>query len=402
MSSYARLRVTRCRLGALSVVLVVLAGSVLAGCGSSSASHSASAGGGGSPGQAAGSSSGVAAAAAAVAKLTGPVTSYPPVAPVKGTPSLRGKTVWYVPIGQSVPIVAAMGAAMQSALNHLGITTHVCDGQLLPTTIASCLNQAVTQGANAVVTSYVDYKMVPTAINNVVAHKIPVLVAGEANDAGSAAGKLLGFYNTNPTVNKLAGLAIDAATADSKGDAQILYIGADDSPALTQLNAQAAQDAQTSCPSCAFHGLTYLTPDLPKVPAEISSALVRYPNTNYVVIGEDTALAQVTQGINSAGYGTKLKVTSVNGGLAPLQTMKSGNLLVQDVGISPTYLGWGFADGIVRMMAGQTPTAYVGGIRVFDKQNVSSLTLTPAAYATNDWYGTPSFQSMFLNAWAGK
>jgi ABC-type sugar transport system substrate-binding protein len=325
------------------------------------------------------------------------------VAPVKGgAASLKGKTVWYVSIGQAVPIVAAFGNGMQKALAHLGVKTHVCDGRLLPTTIASCLNQAATQGASAVVTSYIDYKMVPTAMNNLVAHKIPVLVAGEANDAGSAAGKLLGFYNTNVGVNQLARIAVDAAVADSKNKAQILYIGAVDSPALVTLNSDAAAEAHAKCPSCAFHGLTYITPDIPKVPSEISAALIKYPKTNYVVVGEDTAYQAVVQGINAAGYGNKVKVTSVDGSLAPLQSMKSGKLLIDDVGISSTYLGWGFADGIVRMMRGQAPVSYVGGIRVFNKKNVAGLKLTPAAYASNQWYGAPSFENAFVKAWAGK
>jgi hypothetical protein len=33
---------------------------------------------------------------------------------------------------------------------------------------------------------------------------------------------------------------------------------------------------------------------------------------------------------------------------------------------------------------------------------VSGLALTPAAYATEAWYGSNSFEQQFLNAWAGR
>jgi ribose transport system substrate-binding protein len=411
MSVHVGLLARRPRVGVVCLTGVVIACGLFAGCGSTASSSATSSGSATSVGSggatsagsvSAGSGGGVSAAAAAVAKLTGPVTSYPAVSPVTGTASLKGKTVWWIPIGEEVPVVDVFGSAMQSALAHLGISMHSCDGRLLPTTIASCLNQAVRQGASAVVTGYVDYKMVPTAMNAVVAHKIPLLVAGEPDDAGPAAPKLLAFANTDPAVSQMARLGIDAAISDSNGKAQILYIGAVDSPALVQLNSDAAQEAQARCPSCVFHTVTYLTPDLPKVPSEISAALIRYPKTTYVVAAEDIAMPLVIEGVESAGFGTKIKFTTLNGSLVPLEKMKSGSPIVDDIGISGSYLGWSFADGIVRMMVGHTPVAYDGGIRVFDKQNVASLTLTPAAYATNAWYGPSAYQSAFLNAWAGK
>ena len=37
-----------------------------------------------------------------------------------------------------------------------------------------------------------------------------------------------------------------------------------------------------------------------------------------------------------------------------------------------------------------------------DKGDVAGLKLTPAAYATQAWYGSNSFEKGFENAWAGK
>lgn len=399
MSRFTSVRAARRTVVVIAVAGAVLAGLVVAGCGSSSASNTSS-----TSGTSTGSSSpGVAAAAAAVKAVTGQVASYPNVPKVTGNvASLKGKTVWYVPIGEAVPIVAAFGSSMQSALARAGIKTHICDGAFLPTTIASCLDQAVTQGASAVVTAYIDYKQVPTAINNVVSHNIPLLVAGESDDAPASEPKTLGFYDNTGVTDQLGRLAIDTAIADSDGKAQILFIGASDSPSLDAANAGDAAEAKAKCPSCAFHALTYYTASIQKVPSEISAALIRYPNTTYIVDQEDTSLADVVQGVQSAGFTNKVKITAVDGSLAPLQSIASGTLVTNDVGVSAYYVGWGFADGIIRLMLGEKPIAYGGGIRDFTKQNVAGLTLTPAAYATNAWYGPASFEQSYLAAWGVK
>jgi hypothetical protein len=71
-----------------------------------------------------------------------------------------------------------------------------------------------------------------------------------------------------------------------------------------------------------------------------------------------------------------------------------------DVGFSPIYEGWQFTDGILRMMTGGLPdSSGLGVIRVFTKDNVGNLQLTPAAYATNAWYGSNAYEQTFLTAW---
>ena len=109
-----------------------------------------------------------------------------------------------------------------------------------------------------------------------------------------------------------------------------------------------------------------------------------------------------TQGIQTAGYANKVKLFSANGNLSSLQQVKGGKLLTADVGISATYFGWLFADGIERLLTGSLPKPTTTVERVFTKSNVTGLSLTPAAYATEAWYGSNAFEQQFLTAWAGK
>lgn len=367
------------------------------GAPSSSAASSASSG---TSAPAAGGALSLAAMQADLAKFTGEVSSTAALKPVAGGVSkLKGKTVWYIPIGSAVPILNAFGVGMKGALDKLGIKLQVCDGKFLPTTMASCINQAATQGADGVVTGYIDYQLVPTAFDNLVAHKIPVLIAGEAPDGGKTSSPALAFDDTSPTINALQRLMNESVIVDSKGKAKVLFIGVTDSPQLKGAAAYSKKFYADNCPGCTFTEIDYNTASLNKLPSQVTSALIAHPDTTYVAAEVDAAGAGAVSGIQTAGFSNKVKFASTNGALDALQRIKSGSGQYVDVGTGGIYLGWQFADGIVRMMTGALPVNGFGVVRVFTKENVANLTLTPAAYATNAWYGSDDFQKTFLTAW---
>jgi ribose transport system substrate-binding protein len=383
----------------------------LAACSSSSSSDSKSGGsatGAGDASVAAGASGSsgaaggdpVARAKADLAKYTGEVTSYAAVKPLSGGVSaLKGKTVWYVPIGSAVPILSAFGDGIQQAVTKIGMKYRTCDGKFLPTTIASCLNQAATQGADAVITGYIDYQLVPTAFDNLVAKNIPVLIAGEKPSGGKTPSPKLAFYDTSASINVLQQLGADVTIADSNGSAKVLFIGVTDSPSTKAAATFAKQYYADNCPKCTFTEIDYNTASLNKVPSQVSSALISHPDTKYVFPALDAGAPGALSGIQSAGFTNKVKLVSTNGALDSVQRVKAGGVQIADIGFSPIYAGWQFTDGLLRMMTGSTPIETVGAIRAFVKDNVGDLDLTPAAYATNKWYGPDTFQQTFLSAW---
>lgn len=379
------------------VAAIALTTATTAACSSGSAGSTSSGAAGATPGTSA--STTIAAAQADLAKFTTGVSNYATIPPVAGLSALKGKTVWYVPIGSAVPILNAFGVGTQGALAKLGINFHTCDGKFLPTTIASCLNQAASQGADGVVTGYVDYKLVPTAFDNLVAHHIPVLVAGEANDSGKPDSATMAFDDTTPTIEVLQKLDDEAVIADSNGKAKILFVGVTDSPQTLDGAAYSKQFFKDNCPDCTFNEIDYNTASLNKVPSQVSAALISHPDTTYVVVELDAAGANAVSGIQTAGFTNKVKLASTNGGLDALQRIKAGQVQFVDVGVSATYLGWQFTDGIARMMVGRLPASGLGIVRVFAKTNVDALTLTPDAYASGAWYGSDAYQQNFLTAW---
>lgn len=334
-----------------------------------------------------------------LAKFTDEVSSTPDLKPVTGLSKLKGKTVWYIPIGSAVPILNAFGIGMQGALDKLGMKLHTCDGKFLPTTMASCINQAATQGADGVVTGYIDYQLVPTAFDNLVSHKIPVLVAGEAPSGGKTDSPALAFDDTTPTINLQQKLMAESVIVDSKGKAKVLYLGVTDSPQLKAGAAYSKAFFKDNCPDCTFTEVDYNTASLNKLPSQVSSALISHPDTTYVAAEVDAAGQGAVSGIQTAGFTNKVKFAATGGALDALQRIKAGGVSFVDAGTSAIYFGWQFTDGIVRMMVGGLPVNGLGVVRVFTKDNVGSLSLTPADYASHAWYGSNDFQQSFLTAW---
>ncbi|GAB2456592.1 sugar ABC transporter substrate-binding protein [Jatrophihabitans fulvus] len=360
--------------------------------------------GGGSTGTGGGGGGGggavVAKAKASLAKYSGEVSSYDAVKAIPGgVKSLKGKTVWYVPIGSAVPILNAFGSGVEQAVTKIGMRYKTCDGKFLPTTISQCLSQAASQGADAVITGYIDYALVPNAFDNLVAKNIPVLVAGEKPSAGKSDSPKLAFYDTTKTIELLQKLGADAIIADSGGKAKVLYIGVDDSPQTKQAAIFAKKYFAQACKECTYKEISYNTASLNKVPSQVSSALIANPETTYVFPALDAGAPGALSGIQTAGYSNKVKLASTNGALDSVQRVKAGNVQFADIGFSPIYAGWQFTDGILRMMTGGTPVPTTGIVRAFTKDNVGDLELTPKAYATNDWYGSDDFEKTFLTAW---
>jgi ribose transport system substrate-binding protein len=328
--------------------------------------------------------------------------SFGTVVPVANVPDLHGKTVWYIPIGASVPVLSTIGVAMTDALKNLGADVHVCDGKFLPTTIGGCMTTAVNQGASAIVTGFVDYSLIPTAFQNVVAHHIPVLVGGEPPSSGQTSNSKLAFFDVSGLTRTAFKLMSDAAIVDSNGSGEVLALRLTDSSATSANSDVGIAELKQYCAKCRMHTVDLQTAKVDKLGSAISAALVSHPGTRYVIIPQDAYLPAALPGIQSAGFTSKVEIITAGGSTAGLQQVKSG-AIAYNVGQGAIYNGWGFADATVRLLAGAEVQAETDGpVRVFTKSNVANLTLSEAAYASPAWYGSDQFAKDFLTAWGVK
>jgi ribose transport system substrate-binding protein len=382
---------------AAAIALALAATLAIAACGSSS-NKSSTSGGGGGPG--------VAAAKARVAELMKPTTSFPPPGPpLKNVRSLSGKTVWYVPITEKVEFFQAVTSGLRKALGKAGVKLRSCSGEANPSATASCVNQAVDARAGAIVLDAIPIAVAAQAFEAAKASNIPVLVTdqeppppGVPGGVKSGIGDSKLAYTLSPLEFEKA--AADWIIADSNGKANVLISELTDSPS-TQIWIEkgAIGEFKSKCPGCKTYVSKINIASLQLAPSKTSSDLLRHQDVNYMLPEFDATVQPIQAGVQQAGFRNKVKAISVSGLLFALQQVKSDGFLKADVGIDYAYQGWAIADEVFRMMLGEKPVVEKVPMRLFTKENVGSLKLTPQAEASGEWYGSSAFDQMFTKLW---
>jgi ribose transport system substrate-binding protein len=393
-----RQRALTCRMRLAATATVAVATAVLAAaCGSSTPSTSTPSSGT--------SGSGVVQAQAVVARESRPTTSFPPPGPPINVRSLRGKSVWYIPLSLSVPVFAISNGTLQTALSKVGLTEHSCSAQATPSGTAACINQAVAANAGAIVTDAIPVALASNAFANAESHHIPVLVqdqlpptGGPGTVRGSGDDKLA--YQPLQAAN-LPEAAADWTIADSHGKANVLLEPYTDSPSTLSYMDSTTALFKKLCPACTLSDQKIGIATASLAASQTSSALLSHPNVNYVLPEYDALDQGVEQGIQQAGFASKVKVATSAGDLPALQAIKAGKISV-DAGEDFPYIGWADADEAMRMMLGKPVVKELPPLRLFTAANVGSLSLTPAAQASGSWYGSDEYMSMFEHLWGVK
>ena len=319
-----------------------------------------------------------------------------PGPPVKNVAGLKGKVVFYVPIGLKVPYFQVVLSGLRDAAATAGLVLRPCDPNFSPSGVAQCLTQAANQNAGAVITDAIPPEFAQQAINLLKSRHIPILVSEEGSHPGTP--ELA--YNSGPT-ELMTSLAADWIIADSNGTANIVLPEITDSAAsIGYVENGAIPEIHKHCPGCKLTVFKTTTAQLSRLPSLISTALVRDPKVNYILSEFDADVAAIIQGLQTVTAARHVKVASINGVLQNLQFIAQGNYQAEDTGGNGYQLGWSDVDQVLRQMLGQPPLAdQHNGIRVFTKDNVAGLTLTTQAANTGEWYGSGDFKSVYTKLW---
>lgn len=385
--------------GAVFAVLIACSG-VLAACSSSAGGASttpaakvstpATTGAGSSTGS---STDPVAAAKAEVARLEQPSNTFVAPGPSIDVSGLRGKSIWYVSLGQAIPVLAVEQNGLRQAASAVGMSLKICDGKFQPAVAAACVNSAISAGAAGIIMDSVTTSSVATAITNAKAHKVPVLAMSAigTNSAGIA-------YGTNGDEASQAGAA-NWIVADSGGKATVLSTRVQDDTGAINDAAVGSQPVFDKCSGCKISFATYTSGTVPSVPSLISSTLLRNRNATYGFPQFDFLVPLYISGVRTAGMTGKLKIVSTNGVLSSMQMVKNGGQNA-DIASNRNYSGWLGMDSMLRMIKGlPVPTKWQIPIRIFDKTNIDSIPLTDAAAMTGEWFGPLDYQAKFKTLW---
>lgn len=352
------------------------------------------------------SSTEVSAAKAIVASLEKPTTSFKAPGPAIEAKSLAGKSVWYVPISISVPVFAIANEALEAALSKMGVHLHTCSGDADPSATATCIEHAIASKAAGIIADAIPVALAPNAFESAQSNHIPVLIVDQLPPPASAPGAVQGHGDdklayTLEQDTELVRAEADFTIADADGSTSVLTMPFTDSPSTLAWGAAAVSELRKRCPGCELAGQKVGLANISLVPSQTSSALLSHPDVKYVLPEFDAVLQGVEQGVQQAGYSTKVKVVTAAGDLQGLQMVKAGRLAA-DVGQDYPYEGWADADEILRMMLGEPIVEEHVPIRLFDASDVSSLKLTSSEEASGNWYGSSAYKGMFETLWGAR
>ncbi|HUA03254.1 MAG TPA: substrate-binding domain-containing protein [Solirubrobacteraceae bacterium] len=385
----------------LAAAAAVAAAIAVAACGSSSSSSSSatSTASGSASNASASTDPGVTHAQQVVAQDSSTVSNYDiPTTPIKNVSALKGKTVFYIPLLTQIPAFAIVGPNLQQALNTAGITTRICNGQANPTGVAACVQQAISAHASAIVTDAVPYEMAANAFAGAVGKGVKVLIADQNDEPNRDVADKLAYQ---PGVTNQAQVVADWIIADSKGHANVIVGKETDNPTSAGMVTQGlVPEFKQYCSGCqvTLKPITASTPD--QLASDVNSNVLKDPGVQYYYTEFEDSLQGTLQGIQQSGKINSIKVEAASGSIAGLQKLKSGQAVDAELLVDLNYEAWADADEVLRMLAGQPTVQETTPERLFTRQNINTVTLTPAAQATGEWFGDPNaFKAAFKKAW---
>lgn len=310
------------------VLIVALAiGSAVAACGTASAPASSSR---------SSSSFNLAAVKNQVAALEKGATIYEgPTQAVKVPKHIK---LAVVPCSEALAGCEDASLGVEAVAKRLGWSVTLYNGDGTPSGMNDAMQQAVTSGANAIITGAVNPAFIVSGLKAAAAKGIPVGSATEGV-APSPGGY---EFDIGPNYQTMGEADGDYIIANSNGKA--VFVPWND---LEYSSVVAFVDAVTAtvkkCTTCT------VLPTQQFVSADVSVTslgarvvdLVRTnPNVDYMVAGYDPAAAVMVPAIDSAGLRDKVKIVSVIGAAQNLAYVKSGNVQTADIAYDSNYVGY--------------------------------------------------------------
>jgi ribose transport system substrate-binding protein len=321
-----------------------------------------------------------------------------PSASLKNASSLKGKTIFYIPVASVVPEFAITAAQLKTAASAVGANVDVCsDPRGTPTEWNACVSQALSENVAAIVLDAAPWQVVANQLVAATKKGIKIVLADQPASPAlpkADSADILGVSGTMQTA------VADWVINDSQDKGKALILMDTDGPAPpVYINDFALPEFKKYAPNFAYTIQKISTANQAQVSSAVTSDLLKSPSTGYVYTEFDQFLQNAQAGVQSANATAKVKGVSSTALLSSLQLLKEGQYSYADAGQDYPYSAWAFADEAYRLILGQPAVAENIPMRLFTRQNVSSLQLTNTAQDDGAWYGATSFPSLFKKLW---
>jgi ribose transport system substrate-binding protein len=359
----------------LGLIIAVLGTMCLAACGSSSSSSSTSSGSSSGTAAAATSASSTSSCAATaesrVRAAEAPFNFTTPTGALTNVSSLRGKTVFYIPVEQQAALYAPYQAALTQAAHLVGANLVLFNGNAAPPTENQGVLEAVNRHASGLILLAVTPAFVQTPLSQGLKGGMKVIDVLN----GAFTSPLNGLYtHIAPSLAELGRIQADEALAATGCHltAGILYESAFEFAIGVKDGATA--EIASLCPSCHVYTQDVNAAEIPtQTPSLVASMKTAHPGLNALLAANDKTSEYILPELKSLGD-TSVKVFGVNAEPTELQNMSQGGAMAGDVFYSPYgYMGWETAYQMFRAVLGLPSTATALSAQAVVPGNVSAV-----------------------------
>lgn len=329
--------------------------------------------------------------------------------PATAPAAQAGKKVWIISYLQAYSASAATAAAAKSAATALGWDATIFDAQANPAKAVDGIRQAVSAGANVIMTIYLDCDSIKAGL--IAARDAGISrVAVESQDCASqplfdyVVGYQPGTYaeNDGSFMNWIAGwqaALADYVIATTDGAARVVEFAETDSAAV-QSQHKGFTDEMGTCKGCqVLASVGFTAADMgPALQQKAQQAFLQHPDVNAVVVPADAVLTGgVLAAIKSAGLYGKVLIAGGEGGpdVMPMLKAYQGDWAVNALPVA--WEGWQSMDAANRLLNGQAPIASSGiGYQIVDTDH----NLPDGDQAVPTRAGKPiEFAALYQKAW---
>jgi ribose transport system substrate-binding protein len=239
------------------------------------------------------------------------------------------------------------GIGAQHAAQALGWDFSIYDGKGDPTVWSQRIDQALTNGADAIITVAVNGAAVKGALARAKKAGVPVISTSNATAPGEQGFRL----DTSPNLEALGRAIADWYIVDSEGKG-VITPWLDKEFQSNISTEDGLQEELKLCTTCTVKSTeNFVSTDVPNNLGPSTAAYLRQnPDVNYVYASYDPAATVQVPAILQAGQGDKVKLCSILGDAQNLKYIADGKVQACDGAWDNEYEGWATVDQIIRLV----------------------------------------------------
>jgi len=332
-------------------------------------------------------------------KAVAPISNWQPAGQPFEASKAKGKSMFYISVSLSIPFEQYMLQGMKEGAAIVGATAVGFDAKSSVAEATRGVGEAIQAKAGVIFIDGFPPTLLAPAIAQAKAAGIPVLTANSQE-----AGPLLPGYPDGVVGSATHSFATpgkieaDWIVADSKGNANIIYLRSADVPVITDSEKDAfVNELNRLCSSCKVQVVDVPTSQWSQLTPKTASMIRANPNVNYFVPDFDGEVIFMVPGVTSANAQSKVKIVSFNATPSVMQNLKQHYVVAAETGGPNLLQGWAFADEGLRVLAGQQPLNDLNiPTRLFDATNIESIDLS---LQESEWYGVGDYRAKFKRQW---